>query len=83
MRALVPAYFDPGGNGLQYWDGLLAAAGSVPVTVVVNPKDGPGDAPDPNYTGVIARAGAAGVQVVGYVATDYGRLCCRNYLEAR
>lgn len=73
MRALVPAYFYPEGNGLKYWDGLLAAAGSVSVTAIANPNDGPGEAPDPNYTNVIARAAVARVQIIGYVATDYGR----------
>src|SRR3954463_12909877 len=63
MRALVPAYFDPSGNGLKYWNGLLAAAGSVPITAVANPNDGPGSDREQNYTDVIARAADAGVKV--------------------
>lgn len=73
MRALVPAYFYPGGNGLKYWDGLLAAAGSVPITAVANPNSGPGDSPDQNYTNIVARAASAGAHVIGYVATGYGQ----------
>jgi hypothetical protein len=73
MRALVPAYFYPGGKGLKYWDELLAAAGNVPVTAIANPNDGPGAASDPNYADIIARASAAGVKVIGYVATGYGQ----------
>ena len=73
MRVLVPAYFNPEGDGLKLWDRLLAAAGSVPITAIANPNDGPGDNPDQNYTDVIARAAAAGVRVIGYVATGYGQ----------
>ena len=40
--------------------------------IVFNPESGPGTAADPAYTQVIAQAQAAGIVMVGYVATSYG-----------
>jgi len=74
LRVLVPAYFYPGGAGRDEWDRLLAAAARVSVVAIANPATGPGQQLDPNYRDVIGRAVGAGVQVLGYVNTDYGRL---------
>ena len=41
------------------------------VIAVVNPANGPGAAVDPGYASGIARLNAAGIKVIGYVATGY------------
>ncbi|MFD6420021.1 spherulation-specific family 4 protein [Streptomyces sp. NPDC060194] len=42
-------------------------------SVVLNVADGPGPAPDPPYVAAAAALRAAGVRLLGYVDTDYGR----------
>jgi hypothetical protein len=81
LRVLVPAYFYPGGPGREEWDRLIAAADRVSVVAIANPATGPGQQLDPNYRDVIDRAVGAGVKVLGYVNTDYGRLS-REAVEA-
>ena len=56
------------------WNTVIAAKAahpSVGVIAVVNPASGPGAAVDPGYASGIARLSAAGIKVVGYVATGY------------
>src|SRR5437660_833360 len=47
---------------------------SVPLLAVINPNSGPGRSIDPNYVQGIKNLQAAGVVVLGYVSTGYGRL---------
>jgi len=67
MGLLVPAYFYPP----TYWDGLNFAAARVPLMVIVNPDNGPGPAPDPNYVAAVNSLRAAGCQALGYVYSSY------------
>jgi len=68
VKMAVPAYFDPPS---PEWQRLIAGAPAVGM-IVFNPESGPGTAADPAYTKVIADAQAAGIVMVGYVATSYG-----------
>jgi hypothetical protein len=68
VHVAVPAYFYPGPD----WQRLIAAAPTVGLAVF-NPQSGPGTATDPNYVQVITDAKAAGITVLGYVATSYGQ----------
>jgi hypothetical protein len=65
---LVPAYAGP--------EGLTAlppaAANGAPPVVVVNPANGPGDAPSDAYTAAIASAKRRGARVLAYVPTTHG-----------
>jgi hypothetical protein len=63
----VPAYFYPG----SLW---TAAIGAAPRTtlMIMNPNSGPSTIKDANYASAVAKAQAAGVKVLGYVATNYG-----------
>lgn len=73
---LVPAYFYPEGNGLAHWDTLIQDAAREPkleIVAIVNPASGPGRRVDANYTRVVERCRKAGVKLVGYVSTDYGK----------
>jgi hypothetical protein len=68
VRMAVPAYFDPPN---AQWQRLIAGAPTIGM-IVFNPESGPGSAADPEYTKVIAQAQAAGITMLGYVATSYG-----------
>jgi Spherulation-specific family 4 len=66
-RMLVPAYFDPPG---RLWTTALSAPDRT--ILIVNPDNGPGTSIDPAYRRLIARARAAGHQLIGYVYTNSG-----------
>jgi len=68
VRMAVPAYFSPPS---AQWQHLIASAPTVGM-IVFNPDSGPGQASDAAYVKVIADAQAAGITMLGYVATSYG-----------
>ena len=74
----MPAYFYPGGAGLKDWNRLIEAAPRVPIVAIVNPESGPGKEANPDYAAVVSRAKAAGVKVIGYVNTEYGKRPARR-----
>jgi len=68
---IVPLYTDPSDSS---WNAIVAAKMAHPkvnVIAIVNPADGPGSAASSGYTSGIARLTAAGIKVIGYVATGY------------
>lgn len=71
MTLLVPMYVhpavDPGA-----WR-VLAASSSRLYGVVLNVDDGPGASPDPAFVAAAEDLRAAGVRLLGYTDTDYGR----------
>lgn len=68
---LVPLYEHPADRP-EEWELLIRSAGRLH-SVVLNPDSGPGRAPDERFAAVAGRLRAAGVPVLGYVDTDYGR----------
>lgn len=68
---LVPYYEHPCDRPAE-WDALVSAAPRL-YGVVLNPANGPGDAPDPAFIQVAGRLRAAGVRLLGYADTGYGR----------
>ena len=68
IKMAVPAYFAPGPE----WQRIIAGAPAVGM-IVFNPDSGPGTKTDPAYTQALAQARAAGIIVLGYVATNYGQ----------
>jgi len=67
----VPLYTPPGDGS---WTAIVLAKRqhpSVPVVAVVNPANGPSTAPSAAYAVGIANLQAAGIKVIGYVATGY------------
>jgi hypothetical protein len=68
LQLVVPAYYAPGPE----WQKIIAAAPTVGM-IIFNPANGPGTTTDPAYTAAIAQAQAAGIRVLGYVATSYGQ----------
>ncbi len=71
LQLLVPAYFYPGGPGLRSWQRLIEAADKIPIVVIANPGNGPGDQSNPDYGQIIQAARDKGLRVIGYIATDY------------
>jgi hypothetical protein len=68
---IVPLYTYPTDAS---WNTVIAAKAAHPtvgVVAAVNPANGPGAAADPGYAAGIARLNAAGIKVIGYVATGY------------
>jgi Spherulation-specific family 4 len=68
---IVPLYTDPSDPS---WSAIATAAEAHPtvhVVAIVNPNNGPGSAKDSGYTAGIADLQAAGIKVIGYVATGY------------
>ena len=75
LRILVPLYSYPAwyAPAAYVWDDVAAAAARVPVTAIINPDSGPGGGPpNSDYEHGLAELRAAGVVLLGYVATGYG-----------
>ncbi len=73
----IPLYTYPCFTATQCtWTSVIQARQaypSVPLLAVINPNSGPGRSKDPNYVQGIKNLQAAGVVVLGYVWTGYGR----------
>ena len=75
LQILVPLYSYPAWyNPAAYlWDDVAAAAHDVPVTVIINPNNGPnGGPPNSDYVVGLNDLRAGGVTILGYVYTSYG-----------
>jgi len=70
-QLVVPAYFHPAVRP-QEWASLDEHASHIRV-IVHNPDSGPGEIPDESFNVPLDRLRAAGVQVAGYVDTNYAR----------
>ncbi|MGW0375584.1 spherulation-specific family 4 protein, partial [Streptomyces coeruleorubidus] len=68
---LVPYYEHPSARPAE-WEAIVAAAPRL-YGVVLNPASGPGDRPDAAFAEVAGRLKGAGVRVLAYADTDYGR----------
>ncbi|MEU5807101.1 spherulation-specific family 4 protein [Streptomyces sp. NPDC047718] len=68
---LVPLYEHPDDRP-DDWELLIRSAGRLH-SVVLNPASGPGEARDARFAVVAERLRDAGVPVLGYADTDYGR----------
>ncbi|MET8970556.1 spherulation-specific family 4 protein [Streptomyces hydrogenans] len=68
---LVPFYEHPTDRP-EGWAALVAAAPTLH-GVVLNPANGAGEAPDPAFAEAAGRLRAAGVRILGYADTAYGR----------
>jgi hypothetical protein len=67
---IVPLYSYPGSD----WDVVVQAKQahpSVPIVVIINPSNGPGNSQDQNYVSGVDALRSAGILVLGYVHTSY------------
>src|SRR2546425_11235666 len=68
---VIPLYTYPTDGS---WSASLQAKNAhpnVPIIAIINPSDGPGGASDSNYVQGVKNFQAAGIIVIGYVATGY------------
>ncbi|MER5885230.1 spherulation-specific family 4 protein [Streptomyces sp. NPDC001941] len=75
-KLLVPYYEHPVHRPAE-WEALIAAAPRL-YGVVINPASGAGREPDPAFAEVAVRLREAGVPVLGYADTAYGRRSCAD-----
>src|SRR5580658_8587704 len=72
---LDPLYIYPGNS--QAWEPLVKAHAQTPAIPIIAIADvtseGPGNRIDQNYVNGIGQLHAAGISVLGYVATGYGK----------
>lgn len=76
IRLLIPLYSYPNWYDAQnyIWDDIVAASSRVPITVIINPSSGPGGGPpNSDYEFGLNMLRQAGVTILGYVYTDYGK----------
>lgn len=74
VQLLIPFYTSPANNP-GAWNVVAEAATRIPVTAVINPRNGPVPDSDPDYTGYpggLSALSAAGVTTLGYVYTQQG-----------
>ncbi|MFF7310972.1 spherulation-specific family 4 protein [Streptomyces sp. NPDC008137] len=76
---LVPYYEHPSVRPAE-WEAIVAAAPRL-YGVVLNPASGPGGRPDAAFAEVAARLRDAGVRVLGYADTGYGRRATTDVLR--
>lgn len=69
LRIAVPAYVNP--EDTAYWQSLIDAVPKVR-DVIVNPGSGPGTAVSQPYVQLVKTLRDAGIEVLGYVHTEYG-----------
>ncbi|MFE9553397.1 spherulation-specific family 4 protein [Streptomyces sp. NPDC006692] len=72
MSKLLVPYYEHPAERPDAWEALIAAAPAL-YGVVLNPASGAGSSPDDAFASVAARLCSAGVRVLGYVDTAYGR----------
>ncbi len=78
LKLLIPLYIDPPGSNDE-WGNVAEAASNVPITVIVNPNNGPDGCPlDNNYVDGINRLHDAGITILGYVYTEWGTRDMQN-----
>jgi spherulation-specific family 4 protein len=65
----IPAYFYPGPS----WAKAVSSSPAPGMMILDITSSGAGSAPDRAYGQAVARAQGAGIQVLGYASTDYGR----------
>ena len=73
LSMLVPAYFYPDEEGMVKWERLFQTSAILPTVAIINPDNGVGQTPDPNYLQVTALAAEYPITLIGYVYTSYGQ----------
>jgi hypothetical protein len=69
--SLIPFYIYPTPTAIQPLLDAKSAHPSVPICVILNPNSGVGTFQNPDYVQAITTLRQAGIQVVGYVYTNY------------
>jgi hypothetical protein len=76
LQILLPLYIYPNwyDRDKYIWRQVAVAAKKVPIVAIINPNNGPNNAPpNPDYQQGIKDLCQAGVKILGYVPTTYGK----------
>jgi Spherulation-specific family 4 len=76
LNILIPLYIYPNwyDRDKYIWKQVVVAAKKVPITAIINPNNGPnGTPPNVDYQQGIRDLRQAGVRIVGYVHSNYGK----------
>ncbi len=76
LQILLPLYIYPNwyDRDKYIWKQVAVAAKKVPIVAIINPNNGPNNAPpNPDYQQGIKDLHQAGVKILGYVPTTYGK----------
>ena len=74
LQILLPLYIYPNwyDKDKYLWKQVIVAAKKVPITAIINPNNGPNNAPpNPDYQQGIKDLQQAGIEIVGYIPTNY------------
>ena len=69
---IFPFYIYPTPDAIQPLIDAANAYPNVPIWVVLDPANGPGTSIDPTYTNAVTQLRNAGINLLGYVDTNYG-----------
>jgi hypothetical protein len=69
---VFPFYIYPTQDAINPILAVAAEYPNVPIWVILDPNNGPGTSIDPTYTSAVAQLRAAGINLLGYVNTNYG-----------
>ena len=70
---LIPLYIYPSAENLASWQQVAQARSQINVIAIINPNNGPGGPPNADYQKAMNLLKQAGVTLVGYVPTGYGK----------
>jgi len=76
LQILLPLYIYPNwyDRDKYIWKQVVVAARKVPIVAIINPNNGPDNAPpNPDYQQGLKDLHQAGVKIVGYVPTSYSK----------
>lgn len=73
VGTIFPFYIYPTQAAIQPLIDTANQYPNVPIWVILDPADGPGTTIDPNYVNAVNQMRAAGINLLGYVNTNYGR----------
>ncbi len=73
VGTIFPLYFYPDQSAIQPLLDMAHQYPTVPIWVILDPADGPGTSIDPTYTSAIKQLRAAGINLLGYVNTNFSQ----------
>jgi hypothetical protein len=73
VGTIFPFYIYPTSSAIQELINTATQYPNVPIWVILDPANGPGNQIDPTYVSAIQQIRAAGIVILGYVNTNYGK----------
>ncbi|KNC87588.1 hypothetical protein, variant [Sphaeroforma arctica JP610] len=73
ITIVIPLYIYPSIQEGSEWHRLAQSSSKVDIVAIINPNSGPGDALNSDYVAGVAMLRDAGIEIFGYVHTQYGQ----------